>query len=70
MNMHQITGRADQVTGRLKQLTGRLLGNHDLQSAGRIEQSLGSVDAIYGDAMARIKRQAAPTTARRAQPVR
>ena len=70
MNMHQISGRADQFTGRIAQLTGLLLGNHALQSAGRIRQSLGSVDAIYGDAIARIQRQAAGATGRRAQPVR
>ena len=70
MNMHQISGRTDQFTGRITQLTGMLLRNHALQSAGRIRQSLGAVDAIYGDAIARIQRHAAGATGRRAQPVR
>ncbi len=64
MNMHQVHGRTSQLTGRLKQFTGRLLGNHALESAGRLERSLGSVNAIYGDALARIHRGGGASLAR------
>ena len=49
MNKDQVKGRTEEVKGEVKQATGKLVGNKTLEQKGRIEKTLGKVQAGYGD---------------------
>ncbi|MFM9880121.1 MAG: CsbD family protein [Burkholderiaceae bacterium] len=55
MNQDQIKGRMDQAKGKIKQVTGKLLGDSHLESEGKLNQSVGQVQASLGDLKERAK---------------
>jgi uncharacterized protein YjbJ (UPF0337 family) len=50
INKDQISGRAEEAKGAVKQTVGKAVGNKELEARGSIQKSLGSVQAIIGDA--------------------
>ena len=49
MNKDQVKGRIEKAKGKVRELAGMIAGNKTLEEKGRIEKTLGSVQARYGD---------------------
>lgn len=49
MNQDQIKGRMDQAKGKFKEVTGKLMGDNMMQSAGKLDQTLGQARSNLGD---------------------
>lgn len=49
MNQDQIKGHLNQAKGKIKQVTGKLLGDDALLAEGKINQTVGQVQASLGD---------------------
>lgn len=49
MNKDQIKGRVKEVDGNIKEATGKALGNQRLEEKGKIEKTIGKVQAGLGD---------------------
>jgi uncharacterized protein YjbJ (UPF0337 family) len=55
MNKDQVKGRIKETTGKVKEVAGRVVGNHELERKGKIENTEGKVQAGYGDMKEDIK---------------
>ena len=55
MNKDQVKGRIEKAKGKVRELAGMIAGNKTLEEKGRIEKTLGSVQARYGDCKDRKK---------------
>ena len=49
INKDQVKGRVDEVKGGIKQAIGKIIDNDSLEAKGKIEKSIGSARAKYGD---------------------
>ncbi|WP_246237927.1 CsbD family protein [Pseudomonas akapageensis] len=49
MNTDQVKGRAKEVEGAVKEVAGKTVGNTRLEDKGRVEKSVGKVQAGIGD---------------------
>jgi len=49
MNKDQVKGRVKEAEGKVKEVTGKVVGNKNLEQKGRIEKTVGQVQADYGD---------------------
>ena len=49
MNKDQIKGRTKEATGKVKEVTGKITGNKALEQKGRLEKTVGKIQAGYGD---------------------
>lgn len=56
MNKDQVNGRIKTIEGAVKELTGKLLGNATLKTKGRVEKTLGKMQASYGDLIASLNK--------------
>lgn len=55
MNKDQVKGRIKEAQGSVKEVTGKIVGNKELEQKGKIEKSIGKVQAGYGDIKEDIK---------------
>lgn len=56
MNKDQIKGRVKEATGKTKNVTGKIVKNKDLEAEGKVESTVGKVQAGYGDLKADLKK--------------
>ena len=56
MNKDQVKGRINETKGKAKKVAGKVLGDKDLELEGRVQSSIGSVQAGYGDLKEDIKK--------------
>lgn len=49
MNKDQIKGHAKQVEGKVKEVAGKIVGNQKLETGGKVDKVLGTVQYAYGD---------------------
>ncbi|WP_166364910.1 CsbD family protein [Pseudomonas akapageensis] len=49
MNKDQIKGRVKEIGGNIKEATGKAVGNERLEEKGRVEKTIGKVQAGLGD---------------------
>jgi uncharacterized protein YjbJ (UPF0337 family) len=56
MNKDQVNGRIKAIEGAVKELTGKLLGNSTLKAKGKVEKTLGKLQASYGDLIASLNK--------------
>jgi uncharacterized protein YjbJ (UPF0337 family) len=49
MNKDQAKGRLKEAEGKVKEVAGNLVGNDNLELKGKIQKSVGKVQANYGD---------------------
>lgn len=54
MNKDQVKGRVKEVQGSVKEATGRLLGSTKLETKGKLEKMVGTVQAQHGDTKAAV----------------
>jgi len=62
-NKNERNGKVDQAKGKIKQVVGTLTGNEELEAEGRVDETVGNVEAAVGrtvrkteDAVARVLR--------------
>lgn len=55
MNKDQVKGRATEATGKVKEVAGKIVGNQTLEQKGKVQQTVGKVQAGYGDRKEDIK---------------
>ena len=56
MNRDQVKGRIKETEGKVKQMAGKLVGNSKLEQKGKTENTVGKVQAAYGDIKNDIKK--------------
>ncbi len=49
MNKDQVKGRIEEVKGKVKDVTGKIVGNKNLEEKGKVHNSVGKIQAGYGD---------------------
>jgi uncharacterized protein YjbJ (UPF0337 family) len=49
MNKDQIKGRIKEAKGKVKEVTGKIVSNKTLEEKGKIQTTIGKVQARYGD---------------------
>jgi uncharacterized protein YjbJ (UPF0337 family) len=54
-NNDQVRGRIKEAKGKIKEVAGRLLGDKTLQARGKSQNTLGKVQAKFGDVKQRVK---------------
>jgi uncharacterized protein YjbJ (UPF0337 family) len=64
MNKDQIKGRVRKAKGKAKKLAGKLLHKPTLTAKGKVQETVGTAQAAYGDMKSTVRRRAA--SARRA----
>jgi uncharacterized protein YjbJ (UPF0337 family) len=55
MNKDQLKGRLKEAEGKIKQVTGKIVGSGGLEAKGKIQKSLGAIQAKFGDAKEAVK---------------
>jgi len=55
MNKDQVKGRASEASGKVKEVAGKIVGNQTLEQKGKVQQTVGKVQAGYGDLKEDIK---------------
>lgn len=56
MNKDQAKGRIEEAKGKVKEVAGKVSGNKDLEQEGKIQKTIGKVQAGYGDLKEDIKK--------------
>jgi len=56
MNKDQVKGRIKEAQGKVKEVTGKAVGNKNLEQKGKVQQTVGKVQAGYGDLKNDIKK--------------
>nr|WP_319527897.1 CsbD family protein [Pseudomonas laurentiana] len=56
MNKDQVKGRVKEIEGTIKEVAGKTVGNKRLEEKGKIEKTIGSVQAGLGDLKEDLKR--------------
>ena len=56
MNKDQVKGRVKEAEGTVKEITGKLVGNTELEEKGKLEKTVGKVQAGFGDVKQDIKK--------------
>ncbi len=54
MNKDQVKGRVKEVQGSVKEATGKLVGSTQLETKGKLEKMVGTVQAKHGDTKAAV----------------
>ena len=49
MNKDQVKGRIKEAKGTVKEVAGKTVGNESLELKGKIQKTVGKVQAGYGD---------------------
>jgi uncharacterized protein YjbJ (UPF0337 family) len=49
MNKDQIKGRIKEAKGKVKEVTGKIVSDKTLEEKGKIQRTIGKVQAGYGD---------------------
>ncbi len=49
MNKNQVKGRVKEAEGSIKEVTGKVLGNKRLEEKGKVQKTVGKVQAGLGD---------------------
>ena|ERR1700674_243575 len=49
MNKDQVKGRIKEAEGKAKEVAGKIVGNKRVEEKGKVEQTVGKVQAGYGD---------------------
>ena len=49
MNKDQAKGRIAEVKGKVKEVAGRAVGNVNLEQKGKLQKTVGKIQAAYGD---------------------
>ena len=49
MNKDQVKGLVEEATVKVKEITGKVVGNKDLETEGKIQNSGGKIQSAYGD---------------------
>lgn len=49
MNKDQVKGRVKEAEGTVKEVTGKVVGNRNLEERGKVEKTIGKVQAGLGD---------------------
>jgi uncharacterized protein YjbJ (UPF0337 family) len=49
MNKNQVTGRIKEAEGKVKEVTGKIVGNKSLEEKGKVQKTVGKIEAGYGD---------------------
>lgn len=55
MNKDQVKGRAKEIEGTIKEVAGKAVGNKNLENKGKIEKTIGNVQAGIGDLKEELK---------------
>jgi len=56
MNKDQVKGRVKEVAGKTKEVAGRIMGNKSVEQKGKLEQTVGRVQAGFGDLKDHLKK--------------
>ena len=56
MNKDQVKGRIKEVKGKVKDVTGKIVGNKNLEEKGKVQNTVGKVQAGYGDLKDNLKK--------------
>ncbi|MNC60529.1 CsbD-like protein [compost metagenome] len=49
MNKNQVKGRVKEIEGTIKEVAGKAVGNKRLEERGKIEKTVGTIQAGLGD---------------------
>ncbi|QHF28373.1 CsbD family protein [Pseudomonas sp. R32] len=49
MNKNQVKGRVKKIEGTIKEVAGKTFGNEHLEERGKIEKTVGAIQAGLGD---------------------
>lgn len=58
MNKDQVKGRIKEVEGKAKEVAGKIVGNKNLEEKGKVQNTVGKVQAGYGDLKRDLKKGA------------
>ncbi|WP_095144214.1 CsbD family protein [Pseudomonas sp. Irchel s3b6] len=56
MNKNQVKGRVKEIEGAIKEVAGKAVGNKRLEERGKIEKTVGTIQAGLGDLKEDLKR--------------
>ena len=56
MKKDQVKGRVKEAEGMVKEITGKLVVNTELEEKGKLEKTVGKVQAGFGDVRQDIKK--------------
>ena len=56
MNKDQAKGRIEEAKGKVKQVAGKVIGDTELEQKGKVQKTMGKVQAGYGDLKEDIKK--------------
>ena len=56
MDKNQVKGRIKEAEGKAKEITGKIVGNKSLEEKGKVQKTVGKVQAGYGDLKNDIKK--------------
>ena len=49
MNKDQVKGRIKEAKGKVKEVAGKMVGNETLELKGKVQKTVGKIQAGYGD---------------------